>query len=254
MNLNYKLESDGETLVFIHGLSDNLEYWQPLTNLLKDDYQILRYDLRGHGLSELGYEKISMETYADDLLELLDKLKLKKVNLIGLSLGGAIALYFTTKHPERVSSIVLMSSFHKSDKYLTNKFLSLKKSLNKSFQEFYDTILPMVLCPEVIREYEEELNLIKKTGSETANVDAYIKAIDACLNYNVEDKLSQINAPTLILAGKYDELTLPSMQKSLKKQIKNSRMITFNNVKHNILIGENINKTGNIMKKFYTQL
>lgn len=250
MNLNYKLEGRGKTLVFIHGLSDNLYYWQPLVDTLKDNYQILRYDLRGHGLSELGKEKISMDLYVEDLLSLLDNLELSQVNLIGLSLGGAIALDFTIKHPERVSSMVLMSSFYKSDKYLTNVFNSLKRSLEKSFLEFYYTILPMVLCPKVIKENQEELNVFKYIASETANVKAYIEAIDVCLNYDVEQDLEYVNVPTLIIAAKYDEITLVNMQKELHSKIKNSDIIVFNNVKHNILVGENINKTGIILKNF----
>jgi pimeloyl-ACP methyl ester carboxylesterase len=145
MELNYTLEGEGETLVFIHGLSDSLLYWQPLINNLKSHYQILRYDLRGHGLSEAGDEKVSMDIYVEDLLSLLDELELKKVNIVGFSLGGAIALNFISKYPERVSSLVLMSSFYKSDEHLTKVFITLKNALEKSFTDFYDMILSMVL-------------------------------------------------------------------------------------------------------------
>lgn len=250
MNLNYRLEGKGKTLVFIHGLSDNLDYWQPLIQPLKKSYQILSYDLRGHGSSELGNEKISMDTYVEDLLKLLDKLELNKVNLIGLSLGGAIALSFSIKYPSRVSSIILMSSFYKSDKHLTNVFNTFKTSLEKSFTDFFDTILPLVLCPEVIKDYEDELNFIKDTASKTANVDSYIKAVDACLNYNIENELRYINVPTLILAGKYDEITLPDNQIELHEKIGNSKIIILDNVKHNILIGENIAKISDIITEF----
>ena len=63
--MNYKLEGSGETLVFIHGLSDNLLYWEFLANNLKENFQVLRVDLRGHGQTELGDDEISIGTYAD---------------------------------------------------------------------------------------------------------------------------------------------------------------------------------------------
>lgn len=116
--MNYKLEGNGETLVFIHGLSDNLLYWEYLASNLKNDYQILRVDLRGHGNSGLGNDEISIDTYVDDLFVLLDELNLEKINLVGFSLGGAVALAFTIKYPSIVSSLVLMSSFCKTDDYL----------------------------------------------------------------------------------------------------------------------------------------
>ncbi|WP_303738490.1 alpha/beta fold hydrolase [Methanobrevibacter thaueri] len=65
INLNYKLEGSGETLVFIHGLSDNLLYWEFLASNLKENFQVLRVDLRGHGQTELGDDEISIGTYAD---------------------------------------------------------------------------------------------------------------------------------------------------------------------------------------------
>ena len=249
MKLNYKLEGNGKTLVFIHGLSDNLDYWQPLTSLLKNHYQILRYDLRGHGLSEPGNENITMDTYVEDLHNLLNELELSEINLVGLSLGSAIALSFTIKHPDRVSSMVLMSSFYKCDKELTKVFNSFKRSLKKSFATFFDTILPMVLCPEVIEDNRELLNLIRDTSS-TVNVESYIKAVDVCLEYDVENELKYVDVPTLILAGKYDEITSPDMQRQLSDRIRNSRLIVFNDVKHNLLAGENIVKISDIINKF----
>lgn len=250
MNLNYKLEGNGKTLVFIHGLSDNLNYWQPLVEHLKNDYQILRYDLRGHGLSEEGYDDITMDVYLEDLLYLLDELNLKMVTLAGLSLGGAIALNFAIKHPERVSSMLLMSTFHKVDGESIVIFKKLKNSLEKGFIEFFDEIIPMVLCPKVIEDNMEALNLIKEEASKTANITAYISAMDVCLNQNVEDKLKDITIPTLIFAGKYDEISPLKIQEDLNNKLNNSEIIIFDNVKHNILIGENIDKISNIVKEF----
>jgi len=111
--LNYKLEGSGETLVFIHGLSDNLLYWEFLASNLKENFQVLRVDLRGHGQTELGDDEISIGTYADDLYNLLCDLNIDNIRLIGFSLGSAVALDFTVRYPDFVSSLVLMSSFYR---------------------------------------------------------------------------------------------------------------------------------------------
>ena len=153
--MNYKIEGNGETLVFIHGLSDNLLYWEYLASNLKHEYQILRVDLRGHGESEKGNEEITINTYVRDLNNLLEELDISKVNLIGFSLGGAVALEFTNKYPQKVDSLVLMSSFHKADAELKNALNQFKNNLNIGFEEFYDHILPMVLCPKVIEDNEK---------------------------------------------------------------------------------------------------
>lgn len=248
--MNYKIEGSGETLVFIHGLSDNLLYWEILANSLKDDFQILRFDLRGHGDSELGNDDITLDTYVNDLFNLLGELKIDKVNLIAFSLGGAIALDFAIKHPQLVSSLVIMSSFAKTEEYLKNILNDFKIALKNSFEEFYDLILPKVLCPQVIEENISELELIKEVSAQNANVEGIIKAVDVCMDIDIEDNLYEIDVPTLILAGKYDEMSLLSFQESMHDKIKNSQMVVFDNVKHNLLVGKNNIEILKILKNF----
>lgn len=249
--MNYRIDGNGKPLVFIHGLSDNLLYWEFLANNLQHDHQILRVDLRGHGESELGNEDITIDTYVDDLNNLLEELNISKVNLIGFSLGGAVALDFAIKYLQKVDSIVLMSSFYKVDEGLKSTLNQFKNSLNLGFEEFYDNILPMVLCPDVIDENKEELELLKDMASQNANIEAYIKAVDVCLNFNAEKDVSQINVPTLILAGKYDDISTLDMQKELHNKIENSKLIVFDNTKHNLLVGKNNEKILAILKEFF---
>lgn len=250
--MNFKIEGNGRPLVFIHGLSDSLLYWEFLASHLKRDYQIIRMDLRGHGESYLGNDEVNIDLYVSDLKNLLDDLNLDKVDLIGFSLGGAVALDFSLKYPENVSSLVLMSSFSKSDEYLTNIFTQFKDALKNSFEDFYDLILPMVLCPEVIDDNREALDQIREFASKTANTDAYIKAVDACMEFDVDDSLSKIEVPTLVMSGKYDEISLLSSQKTIQKKIKNSELIVFDNVKHNLLIGKNNERVLEVLEKFYS--
>ena len=249
--MNYKLEGSGETIVFIHGLSDNLLYWEFLASNLKNDYQVLRIDLRGHGGSELGNDEISIELFVNDLYSLLKELDISKVHLIGFSLGGAVALEFTVMYPETVDSLVLMSSFCKVGEDLANVFVKFRKSLEISFEEFYNLILPMVLCSDVIDNNKEELEMLKDIASQTADTDAYIKAIDACLDFNVESELSEINVPTLVLAGRYDDITSVKSQIELKNKIRNSKIFIFDNLKHNLLVGENNQEILDILKNEY---
>lgn len=248
--MNYKLEGNGKTLVFIHGLSDNLLYWEFLASNLKRDFQVLRFDLQGHGESELKDNEITIDTYVRDLNNLLEELNLSNVNIIGFSLGGAVGLDFTVKYPQKVDSLVLMSSFYKTDTESSNTLNQLKNALNNGFENFYDTILPMVLCREVIEENREELELLKQIASPSANTEAYIKAVDVCLNFNAEKDLPMINVPTLILAGKYDEIYTLDVQKDLNEKIKDSKLIVFDDVKHNLLVGKNNEKVLIALKEF----
>lgn len=251
INLNYVVEGTGKPLVFIHGLSDNLMYWDFLANYLKDDFQVIRFDLRGHGDSQLGDEEITIDTYVEDINRLLEELKISDANLIGFSLGGAIAQQFTITYPNKVNSLVLMSTFYKLDQHSFNILTQFKEKLSEGFGEFFDYILPLILCPDVIEANKEELMILKQMALQNANVDAYIKAVNASLNFNIENEISEIDVPTLILTGKYDDVFLPESQKDLKNQIENSELIVMDNVKHNILVDENNEKVMKILENFF---
>lgn len=250
MELHFQVEGEGPAIVLIHGLSDNLLYWEPVSSALKNSYTVIRLDLRGHGQSELGRDKITLDLLTDDLKNLLDDLNIKKAHLIGFSLGGAIAMNFAVKFPDKISSLVLMSTFCKCDDYVVDIFNKFKNALNDSFEEFYDLILPMTLCPDVIENNKTELEIIKETASKTANCQAYIKACDACLDFDIEGKLSQINVSTLILAGKYDEISLLTHQENLHRNINNSQFVVLDNLKHNLLVGKNIVEILSLLEKF----
>ena len=251
MKLNYVVEGKGEPLIFLHGLSDNLRYWEVLTSTLRKKYQVIRIDLRGHGESELGDDEITIDTYADDLKNLLDNLKMDAGNLIGFSLGGVVAMDFAIRYPDYVYSIVLMSTFVKCDENITATLNQFKRELDRGYDEFYDFMIPKVLCPEVIEKNREELEMLKQISSQNANVDAYKKAVDACLNFNVENEIGQIDVPALIFAGKYDEIFSVSVQENIHRHINKSKFIVLDDVKHNLLVGINNAKISAMMDDFY---
>lgn len=250
MKLNYVCEGEGEAVVLIHGLSDNLNYWEILAGTLKNNFKVIRFDLRGHGKSQLGNDDITVDLYADDLKNILDELNVSKVNLVGFSLGGCVALDFAVRYPSQVSSIVLMSScarvsFHSQG--VLNQFLD---ALDDGFEEFYDLILPMVLCPDVILKNKDELDFLKEVSLQTADVDAFKKAIHAMMQFDVFDNLCDIEVPVMVLGGKYDEITPIDEQIELSDNVKNSKAVVFDDVKHNLLVGKNVVRVCDVLIDF----
>lgn len=250
IGLHYKVEGSGKAVVFVHGLSDNLNYWEVLASTLKKEYLVIRYDLPGHGQSELGDGEITIDSYVEDLANLLDELNVDNFNLIGFSLGGVIAMDFAIKYPEKVDSLVLMSTFSKFDDHLRKVFTDFKNALNIGFEEFYDLILPMVLCPKVIEDNRDELEFLKSLAMQNANVQAYIKAVGACYDFDAEDELPKIDIPAMVLAGKYDEITTVDIQRKIHEKIDGSEFIIFDDVKHNLLVGKNNEKILELLNDF----
>ena len=93
-------------LVLLHGMAGERGDWDRLLAALPADYPVVRYDLRGFGQSPSDDREYS---HTDDLLALFDALGLERANVLGLSMGGGVALNFALSHPERVSQLILIS-------------------------------------------------------------------------------------------------------------------------------------------------
>jgi 3-oxoadipate enol-lactonase len=106
--LRYELSgAGGHTLVLVHEMGGSLESWDDVVPRLSGTRRVLRYDTRGAGLSQKVRGELTLDTMADDIAALLDTLGISgKVALAGIAVGGAIALHFAARHPERASAVV----------------------------------------------------------------------------------------------------------------------------------------------------
>src|SRR3954453_22998720 len=108
--LGYLDSGDGPAVLFIHGLTNSSRSWARLFETLNIDHRILAPDLHGHGASAKPMGDYSLSGHAATLRDLLDRLGIDQVTLVGHSLGGGIALQFCRLFPHRVSRLVLISS------------------------------------------------------------------------------------------------------------------------------------------------
>jgi pimeloyl-ACP methyl ester carboxylesterase len=110
--VHYQLEGpdDGEVVVLVHGFSVPFYIWDPTFEmLLEKGYRVLRYDLFGRGYSDRPNKKNDKSLFDDQLSQLLEKIAITlPINLFGLSMGGAVAGYYTAQHSEKVKRLILV--------------------------------------------------------------------------------------------------------------------------------------------------
>lgn len=111
LNIHYQQVGQGPDVVLVHGITGSLAYWWVRTvPLLKDEYRITTFDLRGHGLSDMPPSGYTSADMAHDLIGLLNYLEIPRARLVGHSFGGPIILHTALLHPERVTDLVLVDS------------------------------------------------------------------------------------------------------------------------------------------------
>jgi pimeloyl-ACP methyl ester carboxylesterase len=107
----YEHRGVGPPVVFVHGASNDCRWWEPQVDDLAEDYEVVTYDVRGHGRTGgSDREQYSMELFAADLKALVDGLELESPVVVGHSLGGMFALEYAARYPDTLRGLVLADS------------------------------------------------------------------------------------------------------------------------------------------------
>lgn len=202
-------ESKSTPVVLIHAFPLNHKMWAPQMEALTKSHRVIAYDIRGFGQSALGSEAPSIDLFASDLIELLDSLKISKAILVGLSMGGYIALRAKQLFPQRVHALVLADTRVEpdSEEAKTKRAQTIEKLLAGGEKEFIDGFLAGALSkttqtvnPSLVAELKEIIS-----GNKTSGICAALKAMMTRLD--TSGALSQNQVATLILVGEDDTLT-----------------------------------------------
>src|SRR5690554_6429180 len=108
-------QGQGHPVVLIHGVGLDATMWQSQVEAFARQYDVIVYDMLGHGGSPLPREDARLEDYADQLVALLDHLDLDKCAVVGFSMGGLVARAFALRHPQRLAAMVILSSVFDRD-------------------------------------------------------------------------------------------------------------------------------------------
>src|SRR5438045_1439481 len=110
ISLYYEVHGQGKPLIMLHGGFGSFEMFSALSPALAEKYQVIGVDLYGHGRTALTDRPLRFEHMADDIAGLIEHLGLDKADVLGFSLGGAVALQTAIRYPERVNKLVLIST------------------------------------------------------------------------------------------------------------------------------------------------
>ncbi len=216
-------------IVFIHGVGLTYEIWQPQLDFFKE-WSTLSYDILGHGKTPLEKKEISFDDFSDQLINLINELKIEKIHLVGFSIGSLIARNFATKFNNRLKSLILLGSIYKrseeQQKIVNERFNEAKKELKLSKQ---------ALTRWFTDEYlENNPNTYEKIVSilSANNMENFLKVYELFVVHKNDEDFEKINAKTLIMTGEFDIGSTVKMSEELNKIIKNSQMKIINNGKH----------------------
>ncbi len=211
----------GIPVLFIHGFPFSKEMWTPQIDALKREYYLITYDVRGHGKSEVGDGQYSVEYFVDDLVALLDHLKISAVVVVGLSMGGYIALRAVERHPERIRALVLCDTRSEADSNEGKVKRATQAAAIKrdGVKQFAETFVKGVFYESTFAERPDVVETIRNIIVRSSPMGVAGTLLALAARTDTTASLYNIKVPTLILVGQHDALTPPSASHAMKEKI-----------------------------------
>lgn len=234
IRIHYELSGKRGTpwVILSHSLASSLRMWELQMEALEPYFQVLRYDIRGHGRSEVTEGAYSFDLLSKDAVGLLDALGIEKVNWVGLSMGGMIGQCVALNYSDRLQSLVLcdtMAIFPEESLPVWQERMESVKTRGMRAQ--LEATLERWFTPSFLRLNPPILDVIREEFLLTP-VKGYLGCIEAICKLNFLDRLSEIKIPTLIMVGEDDPGTPVSASEAMHQRIPNSKLTIIPSARH----------------------
>jgi 3-oxoadipate enol-lactonase len=219
-------EEGGEPVLMLHGFPFNRSMWRAQVEALGESCRVVVPDLRGHGESEVVEGAATMEESARDVASLLDELKVESVSVVGLSMGGYVALAFYRLFPERVRALVLADTRSQADTDEARRAReeTARRALEEGMGPIADTMLPKLLAPATLEREPEVVARVREMILKTKPEGAAAALRGMAVRRDQTDLLAEMSVPVLVLVGGEDAITPPSDAEAMSRRIEGSRL------------------------------
>ncbi|QHO77248.1 alpha/beta hydrolase [Bradyrhizobium sp. CCBAU 051011] len=222
--LRCELSGGGDrTLVLVHEMGGSLESWDDVAPKFAKSHRVLRYDTRGAGLSQKVRGELTLDTMAADIAALLDQFGITgKVALAGIAVGGAIALHFAARYPERTNAVAVGSP-------ATGIAAERRASALERLARIEAAGMTVAVEDSMLNGYTPELRgdfarferfRTRWLGNDPSSYATIWRMLAAA---DMQDELARLNCPVLVIGGSLDRVRPPALAQSVAKAIPGAR-------------------------------
>ena len=233
IEMYYEIHGEGEPLLLLHGLTSSSRYSKPLISDYEHHFKLIIPDLRGHGKTTNPSKQFTARQASDDIIKLLDHLKMDKVKAMGCSSGGDILLHMATRQPDRVEAMVLDSTGH-----------YFPEQGRKAVAEWTPSEEQWKLMRQIHHYGDEQIELLIK----------YMRDLkDSVDDVNfTKPYLSTIKAKTLIISGDRDKYYPVEIAVDMYRSIPDSYLWILPNTGHAVVISKYAESVWKVALDFLT--
>jgi pimeloyl-ACP methyl ester carboxylesterase/DNA-binding CsgD family transcriptional regulator len=250
VKIAYAVSGEGPPLVRVANWLTHLELdwqstiWSHWFRELSRDNTLIRYDLRGSGLSERIVDDLTLDAWVQDLEAIINDIGIEKFDLLGLCQGGGIAMAYAVKHPDRINKLILYGSYSKGAlvKGVPEEFKNEAEMLTKMIEvgwgretSAFRRVFADLLMPD---GSEEDRNWLAELEKRTVNPDMAVRLWEAFQSIDVRPCLKKIKPKTLVFHVTGDRLVPFKEGERLAQMIPDSRFVPLNSNNHILFSGE----------------
>lgn len=238
--------TDASALVLLHGVGLDQAIWSAQANALGKNLRVVTYDMLGHGQSFDPPGPRQMNDFVEQLVSLLDHLELDRVGLAGFSMGGLVAQAFSLAHPDRVERLALLNTvFQRTPTERRAILARVARVETRGSLAGLEAALERWLSPAFRTANPEVETYIRQCFSDNST-SGYLKAYRVFADGDAEigSRLTEINAPALIITGDADSGSTPAMSRAMARMMSRARVVILSGLRHLTLIegAEEVNR------------
>jgi 3-oxoadipate enol-lactonase len=225
---NYQLDgpADAPVVVFSNSLGTALSMWGSQVPALSQKFRVLRYDMRGHGLTAVTPGPYSIARLAQDVLGLLDSLKVDQAHFCGISIGGAIGQWLGINSSGRFRSLTLSNTAARIGT-VEGWNTRIKTISAGGMASIADAVVSRWFTDSFVNRSPEKVETARRILLRTAP-EGYVATCAALREMDQRETVAQISAPTLVIAGAKDAVTTPTDAHFLTDCIKGAQYAELN--------------------------
>jgi pimeloyl-ACP methyl ester carboxylesterase len=236
MKITYQRAGTGPSVLLIHGVGGNAHNWDHIAGKLRDRYDVIAMDLRGHGGSDLITGPVDAHDLARDAVQVLDEVGVATCAVVGFSLGGAVAQALTLDYPQRVNRLAVIGTVSGRTpqeqakardriRFLEEQGLA---ALVEGNRERWFTDAFRRDHPEVV---DRRVAQVK-----ACHEPSYVHAFRVFATADFADRLHEIRVPTLVVTGEHDLAATGRMAHFMGERIGVAEVHVLPGLRHSLLV------------------
>jgi aminoacrylate hydrolase len=216
----------GEPLLLVAGLGGSARFWNAQTPAFAEKFQVILHDHRGVGRSTSTRNVSGAAELADDLLHVMDALKIESAHLVGHSTGGAIGQHIALREPKRLRSLVLSASWAGPTPLFLQTFASRRDVLVHAGVMNYFMLGTLLAAPAswLLPRFKSLEDYFSGRLADFPGVEVELGRLHAVTTHDLRERVAKIRTPTFVICARDDQLTPPAMSEELARLIPDAEL------------------------------